>query len=65
MPIKVGDKFDGHFETCSGKLAWPQQARVMAIAEGYAMLRFKGRMPFIEAIKDLERWNPQNEETSQ
>lgn len=28
-------------------------ARVMAIAEGYAMLRRKGCLPFVAALKDV------------
>lgn len=28
-------------------------ARIMAIAEGYAMLRFKNCVPFAKALKDL------------
>ena len=31
-------------------------AKVLTISDGYAMLRFKGAMPFIKSVKDLERW---------
>lgn len=60
MAIKVGDMVDGQSSLGSykGDAKWPQQARVIAIAEGYAMVRFKGCMPFIVPTKDLERWNP-------
>jgi hypothetical protein len=34
------------------------EAKVMAIADGYAMLRRKGCSPFVESITDLEKWNP-------
>lgn len=61
MPIKVGDKVNVMREVWDG-IAWTdepsdQQARIMSIAEGYAMLRFKGCMPFFVTVKDLERWN--------
>jgi len=32
-----------------------QEARVMVVAEGYAMLRFKGCCPFVESVKDLPK----------
>ena len=32
-----------------------QEARVMAAAEGYAMMRFKGCSPFVEYVKDLPK----------
>ena len=31
-------------------------AKVMAIADGYAMLRFKGCIPFVKSVNDLESW---------
>lgn len=31
-------------------------ARIMAIAEGYVMLRRPRCVPFIESVKDLEKW---------
>jgi len=30
-------------------------ARVMAVADGYAMVRFLACMPFVEAVKAIER----------
>lgn len=33
-----------------------REARIMAIVEGYAMLRAKGAMPYIESVKDLQKW---------
>lgn len=35
------------------------EARVMAAVEGYAMLRKKGGMPYVESIKDLQKWRVQ------
>lgn len=32
----------------------PMVARVMAVAEGYAMLRYPHCAPFIASVKDLE-----------
>jgi hypothetical protein len=29
--------------------------RIMAIADKYVMLRYKGCMPFVESIKDFEK----------
>ena len=30
--------------------------RIMVIAEGYAMIRCKGCAPFVESVKNLEKW---------
>jgi hypothetical protein len=30
-------------------------ARVMAVAEGYAMLRYKGAAPFLASVSDLHK----------
>jgi hypothetical protein len=67
MPIKVGDNVHlmrAVFDILA--TAWKEeprdkQARVMAIAEGYAMVRFPRCMPFVESVKNLERWNPEQE----
>lgn len=59
MPIKVGDKVKVQCNSNAGFREIPGDSRVMAIAEGYAMVRFPRCMPFIESVKDLERWNPQ------
>ena len=32
-----------------------QEARVMTVAEGYAMMRFKGCSPFVEYVKNLPK----------
>lgn len=32
----------------------PCEVRILAIAEGYAMVRRKGYMPFVVSVKDLE-----------
>lgn len=32
------------------------EARVMAVADGYAMVRHKGCMPFAVAVKDMASW---------
>lgn len=64
MPIKVGDSVNGKHAALSGTPKWREQARVMAIAEGYAMVQFKGCAPFIESLKDLERWNKPTENAS-
>lgn len=34
-----------------GAHGWP--ARVMAVAEGYVMARYKGAMPFVASLKEL------------
>ncbi len=34
------------------------QGRIMAVAEGYAMVRYKNASPFIAAVKDLTRVIP-------
>jgi hypothetical protein len=34
-----------------------ERARVMAIAEGCAMVRYKRCMPFVLYMKDLQLWN--------
>lgn len=31
-------------------------AKVMVVSDGYAMMRRKGCMPFVESVKDLEKW---------
>lgn len=31
-------------------------AKVLGVIDGYAMLRFKGALPFVESVKTLERW---------
>jgi len=35
--------------------------RIICIAEGYAMVRRKGAMPFVVKVKDLARAIPRNE----
>lgn len=36
---------------------WVGSARVLAVAEGYAMLRRKGAVPFVVSVKELdESW---------
>lgn len=42
---KVGQKFISNTNM--------NYVRIMAIAEGYAMLRFKGAFPFIKTLKEL------------
>ena len=42
---------DGKFVTVKDEF----EVRVMAIAEGYAMVRRKGCMPFVCRIKDLKQ----------
>ena len=39
-------------------------AKVMAVADGYAMLRRPGCIPFVESVKTLEKWktNPPKEQ---
>lgn len=32
----------------------PRKVRVMAIAEGYAMVRRRGAMPYVASVKELE-----------
>lgn len=39
--------------------------RIMAIAEGYAMVRYPRAMPFIVALKELERYAPLREEATE
>jgi len=43
--IKVGDVFDYQGSSI----------RIMAIAEGYAVCRRPGKMPFLESVKELEK----------
>ena len=47
-PVKVGDKFrlDQHNHGMT--------ARVMAVAEGYAMVRYPRCTPFIVPVKELD-----------
>lgn len=33
-----------------------EKAKVMGVIDGWAMLRFKGCVPFIESAEDLEKW---------
>jgi hypothetical protein len=33
-------------------------AEVLTISDGHAMLRRKGYSPFLESVRDLEKWNP-------
>lgn len=35
---------------------WEAEWRVMAVAEGYAMGRFKGAMPDVESVKSMATW---------
>lgn len=35
---------------------WEDTWRVMAVAEGYAMGRFKGAVPGVAAVKDMADW---------
>lgn len=35
---------------------YKREAKVMAIADGYVMLRHPRCMPYIESLKDLEKW---------
>lgn len=32
-------------------------AKIMVIADGYAMVRHKGAAPFVVSLRDLEKWN--------
>lgn len=49
VSIKAGDR-------CTvNRHANGNPVRVMAVAEGYAMVRYPGCSPFIEPVKDLRR----------
>jgi hypothetical protein len=46
----VGRDKNGWYYTFNG------HARIMAICDGYLMLRFPRAMPFIESVKTIEKW---------
>lgn len=62
--IKTGDKVcirqtDGQICDNTGwryKYKWSDDtAKVMAVVDGYAMLRFRSCMPFVKALKELNK----------
>lgn len=51
-PRELPDSFSGgkwHYK-CQGYVT------VMGVIGNYAMVRFKGCLPFVESVKDLEKW---------
>ena len=43
-----------------GKGGWKarkDQPKIMTVCDGYAMVRFKGAMPFCVAVTTLKKWN--------
>lgn len=40
------------------------EATVLAVSDGYAMVRSKVCAPFVESVKDLERWAKETKETT-
>lgn len=60
MELKRGEMVAIYRPDCLMKGGWfykrVNDAKVLGVIDGYAMLRYPRAFPFIESVKNLEKW---------